>query len=387
MRFHSAISESSSSDQAIGQLIDEARQKVKDIDLGFVFFTADHRDNADEIAEKIWLELDPQALIGCSAEGVIGGDREVERSPGISLLVASLPGVRIHPFHVGTDDWRQLINEKEALIERLGLGSEPRALIGMGDPFTTPLVQFMAALDQVAPQAPLIGGMASSGREPGENSLIRNDETHDDGFVGVSLSGPISAQTIVSQGCKPIGRTWVITKAHDNVIDQLGGKPALAALREVVLTLGEADQALLQNGLLIGRAISEYRESFERGDFLIRGLTRVDQESGAISVADWVQVGQTIQFHVRDMATADEDLRMMLDPHRVGAAPEGGLLFSCNGRGTRLFDCCGHDIQLAHEQMPGVPLAGFFAAGEIGPVGGKNFVHGHTASFALIRGQ
>jgi len=391
MRFHSTVSENPSSSDAIQEVVADAREHVKDIDIAFVFFTADHRDDADEIAERIWLELDPQAVIGCSGEGVIGGDREVERSPGIALLAGSMPGVRIHPFHIASDDWRRMIGERDALIERLGHNESTRTIIGLGDPFTTPLSQFMPALDDVSPNAALIGGMASIARNPGENRLIRNDATHDDGFVGVSISGPIAVQSIVSQGCKPIGQPWVVTKATENTIEQLGGKRALEALREVVSSLDESDQALLQNGLLIGRAVSEYREKFSRGDFLIRGLMRVDQESGSITVADYVRVGQTIQFHVRDAATADEDLRFMLDPKRAvesgDEASAGGLLFSCNGRGTRLFDAPNHDIAVAHAQMPGVPVAGFFAAGEIGPVGGKNFIHGHTASFALFRAK
>jgi len=293
MRFHSTVSENPSSSDAIQEVVADAREHVKDIDIAFVFFTADHRDDADEIAERIWLELDPQAVIGCSGEGVIGGDREVERSPGIALLAGSMPGVRIHPFHIASDDWRRMIGERDALIERLGHNESTRTIIGLGDPFTTPLSQFMPALDDVSPNAALIGGMASIARNPGENRLIRNDATHDDGFVGVSISGPIAVQSIVSQGCKPIGQSWVVTKATENTIEQLGGKRALEALREVVSSLDESDQALLQNGLLIGRAVSEYREKFSRGDFLIRGLMRVDQESGALT-----PTGQTVNVPV-----------------------------------------------------------------------------------------
>ena len=169
------------------------------------------------------------------------------------------------------------------------------------------------------------------------------------------------------------------------MIEQLGGKPALPALRETVDELREQDKQLLGNGLLIGRAISEYRERFTRGDFLVRNLVGVDQNSGAIALADYVRTGQTIQFHVRDAQTADEDLTLLLDPQRAGDAPAGGLLFSCNGRGTHLFDTTCHDIAAARSAMPQTPVAGFFAAGELGPVGGKNFLHGHTASFALFR--
>jgi small ligand-binding sensory domain FIST len=227
--------------------------------------------------------------------------------------------------------------------------------------------------------------MASSGRRPGQNVLLRNDQTFSEGFVGLSLGGPVAVETIVSQGCRPIGKPLVITRSRENVIEQLGGKPAMEALRDVVQSMPEPERDLLQNGLFMGRAISEYREQFGRGDFLVRNVIGADEESGSIALADYVKTGQTVQFHLRDAQTADEDLAMMLEAHKGSTAPAGGLLFSCNGRGTNMFDQPCHDIRAARKSLPETPIAGFFAAGELGPVGGKNFVHGHTASLLLLR--
>ena len=387
MRFASAMSEAQTTADAVAEVLEQVRASSVQPDVSFLFFTAHHRDEAEAFVEKMWLELDPQVMVGCSAEGVIGGEREIERSPGMSLLVGQMPRVRLHPFHIGADDWRAMIGEPETLAERVAHGSETRALLGFGDPFTTPMTDFLNLLDEHMPGVPLIGGMASSAREPGENLLIRNDQVLSDGFVGLSLAGPIEIETIVSQGCRPIGKTMVITKARENVIEQLGGRPALAALSEIIENLSEADQSLLGNGLLIGRAISEYRESFRRGDFLVRNLMGVEKASGAIAVADYVRVGQTVQFHVRDAATASEDLALMLGSQQTESArpAAGALLFSCNGRGARMFETPCHDVTAARAAMPQTPVAGFFAAGELGPVGGKNFIHGHTASLALIR--
>jgi small ligand-binding sensory domain FIST len=387
LRFGAFLSEHESTMPAVGQIVSAAREAgTGEIDAAFVFFTAHHRDDAQALVEQLWLELDPQSIIGCSAEGVIGGDREVERAPGIAVLCAQMPGVRIHPFHITTDDWQRLLSDPEALVERVGYGEETRAVIGFGDPWTTPLTEMMGAMDQHMPGAPLIGGMASAARNAGENLIVRNDETYSEGLVGVSLSGAIDVQTVVSQGCRPIGQTYVITKAHDNVIEQLGGRAALEALRDVLHSLPPGDSELLRHGLLIGRAISEYRESFGRGDFLVRNIMGVNQQSGAIAMADYVRVGQTIQFHVRDAASADEDLRLMLQPQKENP-PAGGLLISCNGRGRRLFDQPHHDISVARDVSAGTAFAGFFAAGEIGPVGGRNFIHGHTASLAMFRAR
>jgi small ligand-binding sensory domain FIST len=384
MRFVSCVSQSESTDGAIEEIVDRAQQSGVKADALFVFFTAHHREEAETIVEKLWLEIDPQVAVGCSGEGVIGGDVEIERTPGIAVLVGEMPGVRLHPFHIGATDWQSMLDEPAKLLERIGHGPETRGLIGFGDPFTTPLDPFLQLLDSAAPGVPLIGGMASSGRQPRENALVRNDEVLTDGFVGISLSGPIAIETVVSQGGRPIGKPMVVTKAHDNVIEQLGGRPALDVLRETASSLSEEDRKLL-SGLMIGRVISEYRETFERGDFLVRNIMGVDQKSGAIAVAEMVRVGQTVQFHVRDAATAGEDLTLMLQAQQEKSTASGALLFSCNGRGTRMFSAPGHDISVSRQAMPGTAVAGFFAAGEIGPVGGKNFVHGHTASFALLR--
>ncbi len=385
MRFGSFISTSESSDAAVDEVLSAARDAGLKPDLLFVFFTGHHCPEADRMIEKLWLELDPQVAAGCSAEGVIGADREIERSPGLAILAGECPQVGIHPFHIAMEDWRGMLQEPERLIERIGYGEMSRAIVAFGDPFTTPVNQLLPLLDEKAPKAPLVGGMASAARQRGQNVLVRNDQTFDEGFVGVTLSGPVEVQTIVSQGCRPIGQPFVITKAHDNVIEQLGGKPALEAVRDTINSISESDQSLLKNGLLLGRAISEYRERFGQGDFLIRNLIGADKETGTISLADFVKVGQTVQFQVRDAKTADEDLDLMLQGQDAASPPAAALLFGCNGRGTNLFAEPNHDVAAVSRSVPGTAIAGFFAAGELGPVGGHNFIHGHTASIALLR--
>lgn len=387
MRFHSCISDEENTDDAIEAIVDSARDATDDhVDVLFVFFTPHHREEADRIVESLWLELDPQCAIGCSAEGVIGDAIEIERSPGIAVLVGSLPGVRMHPFHIaGPTAWREVTEDRDAFGDRMGIGKETAAVIALGDPFSTPLDPFLAALEANAPRVPLIGGMSSGGRQAGENRLARNDEIFDAGMVGVTLSGPLAVQTVVSQGCRPIGEPLIVTRGHDNVIEQLGGKPALAVMQEVISALIPAEQQLLENGLMIGRAISEYREQFGRGDFLVRNVIAVDEDKGFIALAGAIRTGQTVQFHVRDAVTASEDLQLLLEPQKALQPAAGGLLVSCNGRGSHLFGRPGHDISVARRTMPNTPVAGFFAAGEFGPVGDRNFIHGHTASLAMFR--
>ena len=206
---------------------------------------------------------------------------------------------------------------------------------------------------------------------------------YEDGAVAVLIDGPVAVRSVVSQGCRPIGRPMIVTKADGNLIRELGRRPVLEAVREMFAGLSEDDRDLVRAGLHVGRVINEYQEKFGRGDFLVRNVIGSDEEGG-LAVTDFVRVGQTIQFQVRDADTADEDLRALLEDQQRGAPPAGALLFTCNGRGTRMFPGPNHDAALLREVLGPIPVAGFFAMGEIGPIGGQNFVHGFTASVALF---
>ncbi len=185
---------------------------------------------------------------------------------------------------------------------------------------------------------------------------------------------------MVSQGCRPIGKPFVVTRAQRNFVEELGGEPALGRLRELAERATDAERELLQRGLHVGLVVDEHKAEFGRGDFLVRNVLGADRETGAIAVGDQVGVGQTVQFHVRDAEAADEDLRELLR----GVDARGALLFTCNGRGRHLFGTPDHDAGVVAQLLGPIPAAGAFCAGEIGPVGGRNFLHGFTASLALF---
>jgi small ligand-binding sensory domain FIST len=231
-----------------------------------------------------------------------------------------------------------------------------------------------------------MGGMSSGATEPAGIALVLGSQSVSYGAVGVLLQGGPAIRTVVSQGCRPIGRPMVITQARDNVILELGGKPALVQLQDLWQELSPKDQALVRHGLHIGRVLSEYQGDFQRGDFLVRNVIGLDRNTGAIAITDHVRTGQTIQFHVRDASTADEDLHELLqiDVSAHEKRPQGALLFTCNGRGTRLFDKPNHDTSVIRAEAGNIPLAGLFAQGEIGPVCGQNSLHGFTASVVLF---
>jgi len=378
MRFEAAISEHPLATHATGEVVGEALEAVGEApDLAVLFVTAPHAGLVAEIAETVRTVLAPRTLLGATAVSVVGGPREVEEAPAVSLWAGRTGPVE--PVRLET----QRLNGGWALT---GLPSasdpRPRVLLLLTDPFSFPADGFLERLAQKAPGTTVIGGMASAARAPGGNRLVLDDAVHDSGAVGVLLDPATVTATVVSQGCRPVGQAYVVTRAEDNVIHDLAGVPALDRLRELVAGLEPAERSLVEQGLHVGRVVDEQQPEFGRGDFLIRNLMGADAEAGAIAIGDVAEVGTTVQFQVRDADSADEDLRQLL----AGAHGDAALVFTCNGRGTHLFGEPDHDARLVHEQVDHGPVAGMFCAGELGPVGGRNFVHGFTASVVLFGG-
>lgn len=420
-RPHSFYSALSAHTDAVGAATRAAEQVIRaaagaPIDLLFVFISGAHAEHARDISTVLRERLAPRFLIGTSAEGVVGGSVEVEGAGAVSLLAASLPGVRFHTF---TDsDIPPIPDDLDddtvaGLAQGVGVSPDLKATFLFVDPYSVPMVRLLPALNRArrlergsAPLGVLVGGLASGAVAPGKVQLLLDDAVRTHGLVGVSLSGDIRIDGLVSQGCRPIGQPFVVTKARGNLILQLGGRPALEVIQEMVNELPAEDQARLHNSLLIGRVVNEYKDRFGRSDFLIRNIIGVDKDLKAIAVTDIVRPGITVQLQLRDAQTATEDLLMLLDAQQLHSRPLGALLFTCNGRGTRLFPQPNHDAAriitaFAGASTPGeeaakageainprptmLPLAGFFAAGEIGPVGDESHLHGQTACAVLFR--
>lgn len=329
----------------------------------------------------------PGALLAVTAESVMGNDVELEGRAGLSVLALRMPGVRLHPFRLLPNDPSVNLNDAASMRALTGASEDTRAIILFADPFSTPVAQLLPLMASCVPgvSIPIGGGLASGSSQPGMNVLVMNEQSQNAGLVGVSISGPVAVDWVVSQGCKPIGKPHVITKAEQNILIELGGRPALEVVRETAESLDEHDRELLGKGLFFGLVIDEYKSRFGRGDFLIRNVLGIDQNRGAIAVGELLKVGRTVQMHVRDAATAAEDLQLLLDAQQLKDAPAGVLAFTCNGRGTRLFPEPHHDAATLRDRLGHAPLAGFFAGGEIGPIGGRSFLHGHTLSAAVFR--
>lgn len=388
MPFAAALSTVAETDGALDELCRPTLEPLQGTpDLALVFFSPHHAPKAVTIASTLTERLRAKCLLGCVGEAIVGNGKEVEHKPAISLWLARWARpVVMGPFHLEleqTPDGYSLMGWPDGLVT-----AEPgtSAVLLLGDPTTFPTDLFLQQVNENHPGLRVVGGMASGMRQEGECRLILNGRVLASGAIGVLLQGQLGVRSIVSQGCRPIGRPMVVTKAEENLILELGGKPPLAQLQEVWQNLGPRDQQLFQRGLHVGRVINEYQDQFQRGDFLVRNVLGLDRDSGALAITERIRVGQTVQFHVRDADTADEDLHELLQLHVCAheKRPAGGLLFTCNGRGSRLFKQPDHDAGTIRQEVGKVPLAGFFAAGELGPVGGQNFIHGFTASVVLF---
>jgi small ligand-binding sensory domain FIST len=412
LRLAAGLSSNSDAASAAEQVVSQcaAGLGTGSTDLAVMSISPHHVPQAELILGIVRRELRADCVLGVSAESVIGGRTELERAPGVSLLAARLPGVSLVPF---TGDDLVPFDESPEGLGRLGRGfgadEDLRATFLFVDPFSVPIMGLLPSMCRARAHhraGMIMGGLASAATSPGGNVLLLDDGVQRSGLVGVSLRGSVRVDPVVSQGCRGIGPTFVVTAAKKNIVLGLGGRKALDVVRELVEELPEDDRGLLEKGLFIGRVINEYKDRFGRDDFLIRNVVGVDENNGAIAVSDFVRVGQTVRFHLRDAKTADEDLALLLDAQQLYEPPLGGLLITCNGRGTRLFDRPHHDASAVArafappppgENMakagkeidadgPSLPLAGFFAAGEIGPVGQDSYLHGQTACLALFRG-
>jgi small ligand-binding sensory domain FIST len=351
-----------------------------DCDLAIVFAGGPHLAHAKPILSTVHDRLAPRSLIGCGAGGVVGPGRELETGPGAVVWGLRAPGATIATHHLEAEP----ADEGIAVTGLPDPGALGDGVIVLADPYTFSAEALLGSLNSERPGMPVLGGLASAATA-GSASLFRDGEVLDGGAVAASIEG-LEMLPCVSQGATPVGPEMTITAARGNVIEELASKPAIERLREAIGELDPENQSLVAQGLMLGIVIDENQPAYERGDFLVRPILGADPEQGTLALGERVRIGQTVRMHVRDGATADEDLRSALraQAQALGAdGAAGALLFTCNGRGSHMFETPDHDA-LALEDALGAPAGGFFCAGEIGPVGGRNFLHGFTATIAVF---
>ncbi|QDU65845.1 FIST signal transduction protein [Engelhardtia mirabilis] len=387
-RFASALSTALDTDAAESEVAESIVSRLAGRSAGLLvaFVTRHHAARFEGLLDRLADRTGAMSAMGCTAEVVIGEGREAEGQSGLAAFAAYLPGTDVTPFQVRVteaEDGGPEFTRPSDLAARGRSG-----VLLLGEPFTLPVEDLLTDLAASAPGVPVVGGIASGGLGPGSNLLLTRDGVVEEGGIGLALSGATGVIPVVSQGCRPVGRAWVITRCKDNVIFELGGRPAFEALMETVRGAAPRERELLERAPFVGLAVDPTKSTFDRGDFLVRGLLGVQPVDRSIVVADYVRRGQTVQFLARDAESAGEDLEHLLAQgvrSATTATDPGALLFTCNGRGSRMFGEPHHDISRLQRALPGTPqVAGFFAAGEIGPIGGRNHLHGFTASVALF---
>lgn len=403
MEWANAVSTCPSLEGAVKEVVEQLKgQLTTTPDLGLVFISSSFTSEFARLLPLLQSLLPIPALVGCSGGGIVGTDaqgqpQELEGTPALSLTIARLPGVSVQSFHLSSDDLPDLDSPPNTWSELIGVAPEQNPqFILMADPFSSGINDLLQGLDFAYPSGAKIGGLAGIDGFNRHSGLFCDRTLHAEGIVGIALSGPVVLDTIVAQGCRPIGPVYRVDKAERNILLTLSdsegsdsARPPLELLQEMFDTLSESDRQLAQSALFIGVAQDSFKLTLDQGDFLIRTLLGVDPKMGAIAVGDRLRPGQRVQFHLRDAHTSAIDLENLLQRYQrqapTSTTPTGALLFACAGRGAGLYDQANFDSSLFAQYLPGVPLGGFFCGGEIGPVGQTTFLHGFTSVFGICR--
>jgi small ligand-binding sensory domain FIST len=392
MRWASSISSEARLDGAIAECADaiEADLDGPQPDLVAAFVSPHFSESWTRIPSILTRRFPGAALLGCSGGGVLAAGREIEEDRAFAMVGAKLPGVRLTPLVVRPGDFVDLESACPRVAEVAASAAAKKRdwtthFVVLPDPFSCPAQTLISELDRLFPRSVKIGGLASGARQPGGNLLWAGGEAVHGGAVALALEGEVTIDTIVAQGCKPIGLPLFVTAGHGHVIRELDGRRPLDLLRELYEASSPGDRELFRGSLFVGVVMREGESEYGPGDFLIRNLVQLDGETGVMAIAADVREGSVVQFHLRDAETSAEDLRHHLSDSSIGGVPAGALLFSCLGRGRHLYGTPDHDSQMFTARYGRVPMGGFFCNGEIGPVHGRTFLHGYTSSFGLFR--
>ncbi len=404
MKWVSSLSTRPSLESAVKEVVEQTQQALQaSPNLAFVFISSAFASEYARLMPLLKEQLSVPHIIGCSGGGIVGNNltqsqnEEIEGKPALSLSLAHLPDVNVRTFHIRSDQLPDLDSSPNSWVELLKVPPEEKpSFILLSDPFSAGINDFLQGLDFAYPGAVKVGGLASGGSITGGSGLFCDGELHRQGSVGVALSGNVVLDSIVAQGCRPIGSVLQVVECERNILLKLKDQSSdtvdtpLNAIHEILQTLSEDDRELAQHSLFIGLAQSEFKQTLDPGDFLIRNLLGVDPRVGAIAIGDRVRPGQRIQFHLRDARASFEDLETLLKRyqlhHQTGEiSPAGALMFSCLGRGESLYGHPNVDSRLFSQYVNAIPLSGFFCNGEIGPVGGTTLLHGYTSVFGICR--
>lgn len=408
-----ALSTRASLEAAVNEVISRTQSSLASAaDLAVVFISSAFASEYSRLMPLLQDQLSVPLLLGCSGGGIIGMNdtgevREVEAEAALSLTLMRMPNARIQTFHLKAGELPDLDSSPEKWVQAVGVSPADNTLfLLLSDPSSSRISELLEGLDFAYPGAIKLGGLASSTAMGSRTGLFCNYKQCFEGTVGVAITGDYSWETIVAQGCRPIGPVFRVTRGERNIIfgispdstDAVSGSPSnlrenpLENLRELVEELNDSDKELAQTSLFVGIARSEFKQYLNQGDFLIRNLLGIEPKTGAIAVGNRVRPGQRLQFHLRDARASAQDLELLLENNTkaLSVVPSassavGAFMFSCLGRGKGLYGEADFDARLFNRYFPNIPVSGCFCNGEIGPVGNSTFLHGYTSVFGICR--
>lgn len=349
--------------------------------LALAFLSASYAPHLAEFQEIVAVHGHAATLCGCTGSGLIGTGREAEMSEGFSLLFLHIPEASVRAVPLSQADVETSSGDA---FWRERAGAPPAAWLALANPFQFDADTWLREWNSAFPGAPVLGGLAGGPRGEEDVAVFGPGIGDTSDALAIALDG-VRIETVVSQGCRPIGEPLPVTRADEHLLFELGSRPAYEVLEQAFSTLADADKKRARGNLFAGLAVDEYKEEFGRGDFLVRNILGADPATGAVVVGAHPRTGQTLQYQLRDAVSADVELKSLLAPLAArNKKPIASLLFCCSGRGKHLFSAPDHDAKSVADAFGPVPSAGFFCNGEIGPVGGSNFLHGYTASIGLI---
>ena len=390
MKWASHLSTKDNIEACIDESIESIRNQMEgeSAHLTVIFVSPQFKDQYETIPKLIRERMDPGRFLGCSGGGIVGGGREAEQQPAFSITCANLPDVEIKDIYSDTMNLPDQDTAPDVWREWLGVKAEKKPnFIFLADPFSFRGEEFLSGVDFAYPNSSKVGGLASGAQMQGENALYLDDKIYRSGLIGMALSGNIGMDTIVAQGCRPIGVPVKISKCNGTLLTEMDGQPPLDLLEKIHEELDENDKKLVQTSLFLGIEMDPLKDNPQQGDFLVRNIMGADRASGGIQVGAMLREGQLVQFHLRDKDMSSEDLKLVLNRYKTkehAKKASGALLFSCLGRGQYLYEKPNHDSDMFRDQLGDIPLGGFFCNGEIGPVGKATFLHGYTSSFGIF---
>lgn len=397
-----ALSRASSLETAVS----EVRRRLRPpgpADLALVFVSSSFATDLLRLLPLLAESLRADIWMGCLAGGVVGTDdqgdpQEVEATPALSVILLRMPGATLHPFHLDTASLPDLDGSRDDWHRWVGAPSEPgQSLLLLIDPTASGVTDLIHGLDYAYPGAKTLGGIAGH-HNARHGSLLYQGEVRA-GAVGCLMGGAWRLDPVVAQGCRPIGPVFEIEQVERNVLLQLSREGAranpVACLQGVLAGLTPAERELVRHSLFLGIGQSDFRlpspssstsQEPQESAFLVRNLIGVDPRNGAVAVAERVRVGQQVQFQLRESQASAQEASQLLaaQRERLQCPPLAGLLFACQGRGQGLFQQSNGDVTAASQAHPGLPMAGAFCNGEIGPLGGSTYLHGYTACWAMV---